>query len=340
VARFALTVPSSLAAGERWLLAGEHRTALRRVPAEDWIARAVCSPVARPGQVCQLFEVEAPLAPNEDHRLADQGGALGAAPLFRTGADVPAPPLELSASGVRADGCLVARATSSVSAAVVLRVAGPAGATGELPWPAVGSPSPVPFVLPPPFTGDQPVTWWLEGADWYGHWTQTAVQSERGVPLSLAITELLPNPLGPEPTTEFVEVRNLGPAAVDLGGLLLDDGGGQPDTLPAASIPPNGYAVIVPVGYVAAAAREGAPAAGAVVVRVDSSLATSGLANAGEPLRLRFADGRVVSSYGGYENVSAAERAGRSVVRVGDTACDVAESFRLAERPTPGAPNL
>jgi uncharacterized protein YdeI (BOF family) len=54
---------------------------------------------------------------------------------------------------------------------------------------------------------------------------------------AVVINELLPNPVGSDTTTEFIEVRNTGDAAVDLGGWQLDDaeGGSAPYTIPSGT---------------------------------------------------------------------------------------------------------
>ncbi len=163
-----------------------------------------------------------------------------------------------------------------------------------------------------------------------------------GVPLNvplglmpLAITEVHANPAGAEPTQEFVELRNLGAAAVDVGGLAIADAKGM-DTLPAAVLAPGAYALVVAAGFDPASAKDTPPLPGTSLVRVDSRIGSDGLSNSGEPLRLLSAGGVVISSYSAAIDVSASAWSGRSVHRVPEDACDQAPSW--TQRPSPATP--
>jgi hypothetical protein len=153
--------------------------------------------------------------------------------------------------------------------------------------------------------------------------------------LPLAITEVHANPAGPEPAQEFVEVRNLGSAALNVGGLAIADAKGM-DLLPDAVIDAGAYALIVPSGFDAASAKDTPPLAGTPLVRVDSRIGSDGLSNGGEAVRLLSADGGVISSYSAALDVSATAWAGQSVHRVPETACDQAPSW--TQRPLPATP--
>jgi len=152
----------------------------------------------------------------------------------------------------------------------------------------------------------------------------------------IAITEVLANAAGPEPAQEYVELRNLGPDAVSLSGLRLEDSKGG-DDLPAETLAPDGYALVVASGYDAAQGQDPAPRAGTLLVRVDARLGADGLANGGELVRLMSGD-TVVSSYGGWVSVSAGSWSGKGVHRLVQSACDRPDAWSRAPLDaTPGA---
>lgn len=153
--------------------------------------------------------------------------------------------------------------------------------------------------------------------------------------LPLAITEVHANPAGPEPAQEFVEVRNLGAQAVNVGGLVIADAKGM-DTLPEGLVEAGAYALIVPSGFDPASAKDTPPLAGTALVRVDSRIGSDGLSNGGEALRLLSSGGVVISSYSAAVDVSATAWAGQSVHRLPETACDQAPSW--TQRPLPATP--
>ncbi len=72
-------------------------------------------------------------------------------------------------------------------------------------------------------------------------------------------------------------------------------------------------------------------------MRVDSRLGSDGLSNSGEVVKLVQGDS-VVSSYGGWVDVSSSVWAGRSVHRLVQSACDRADAWNVTPLPpTPGA---
>jgi hypothetical protein len=151
----------------------------------------------------------------------------------------------------------------------------------------------------------------------------------------IAITEVLGNAAGPEPAQEYVELRNLGAQAVSLAGLRLEDAKGG-DDLPAETLAPDAYALVVPSGYAAAQGQDPSPRAGTLLVRVDTRIGSDGLANGGEQVRLLSGDA-VVSSYGGWVSVSASSWAGKGVHRLVQTACDRPDAWnRTPMDATPG----
>jgi hypothetical protein len=152
----------------------------------------------------------------------------------------------------------------------------------------------------------------------------------------VAITEVLANPAGPEPQQEYVELRNLGDADVPLAGLrLLDSKGG--DDLPAETLAPGGYALVVTATYDPSEGSDPAPRAGTLLLRVDTRLGADGLSNSGESVQLVMGDA-VVSSYGGWVSVSAGSWNGHAVHRLVQTACDSSNAWNHSPLPpTPGA---
>ncbi|HET6150370.1 MAG TPA: lamin tail domain-containing protein [Polyangia bacterium] len=155
----------------------------------------------------------------------------------------------------------------------------------------------------------------------------------------LAITEVLANPAGTEPAQEFVELRNLGDSDLSLAGLRLEDARGA-DVLPEATLAPGGYALLVPSSFDPQSTRDVAPRPGTLMVPIDARLGADGLSNAGEVVRLRLpgtAMEPIVSSYGGWVDVSAASAAGKSVHRLVDGACDHPTAWTRPPRAaTPG----
>jgi len=152
----------------------------------------------------------------------------------------------------------------------------------------------------------------------------------------IAVTEVLANAAGPEPAQEYVELRNLGSEAVPLGGLRLEDSKGG-DDLPPEVLAPGAYALVVTSTYDPAQGQDPAPRAGTLLVRVDSRLGSDGLSNGGEAVKLVQGDS-VVSSYGGWVDVSSSVWAGRAVHRLVQSACDRPDAWNATPLPpTPGA---
>ena len=80
-----------------------------------------------------------------------------------------------------------------------------------------------------------------------------------------------------------------------------------------------------------------APRAGTQLLRVDGRIGADGLSNGGEVTRLLRGD-EVVSSYGGWVDVSSVAWAGHAVHRLVETACDRRDAWNHGPLPrTPGA---
>lgn len=149
----------------------------------------------------------------------------------------------------------------------------------------------------------------------------------------IAITEVLANPVGPEPAQEWVELRNLGG---EPGGLGIADSRGA-DLLPAETLGPGAYALVVTSAYGSGKRRGPAAARGDAAPARRRRIGADGLSNGGEVTRL-LRGGEVVSSYGGWIDVSSVAWAGHSVHRLVETACDRRDAWNHRPLPTtPGA---
>ncbi len=144
-------------------------------------------------------------------------------------------------------------------------------------------------------------------------------------PPAIAITEVMANPVD-DRRDEWVEVLNLGPAAVDLRELRFFDGDAI-DSIEAfegggTTLQPGQFGVIVDRGYEGAYSID----ADALVVTVDDQTLGSGLSTS-DPVSLLLADGvTVVSAFSSPQDPGN----GRSVVRAPD-APDEEESWRPTE---------
>jgi len=159
-----------------------------------------------------------------------------------------------------------------------------------------------------------------------------AVREERGRPV---LSEVLSNPLGPEPESEWVELVNVGRAPLDLAGWVLEDADGGV-TLPSVTLPPGGVGLVVRQDFVPASSGDVAPAADAVPIFV-AELGDGGLSNSGEVLRLRAPTGELVS-----EVPAAKTAAGQSLARRDLLAPDWPSSFGPHASPgaSPGSANV
>ncbi len=148
----------------------------------------------------------------------------------------------------------------------------------------------------------------------------------------LRITELLPNPPqgGGDAEYEWIEVGNVGTAAVSLAGLILVDNHGR-IALPTLTLPPGG-------AFVVAGPR--AAIGDALALRRGEGL-FNGLGNSGDRLALATEGGAVIDalSYGSDGSVDQpplrAPPQGRSLQRRFDAAGRLLEAV-VAELPSPG----
>lgn len=151
---------------------------------------------------------------------------------------------------------------------------------------------------------------------------------------SLVLTEVLANPLGPEPDSEWVEMANVGRAGVSLAGYRLSNGK-DVTLLPNVWLDAGAVGLIVTPEFEAGSGGDVVPS-GAARPIVVPKLGGAGLTNAGELVQLLDAEGRVVS-----EIPALGAAAGVSLARVHVLSPDVPASFRRHGAPgaSPGGPN-
>jgi len=164
----------------------------------------------------------------------------------------------------------------------------------------------------------------LDGTVLVGEPIAVAADDDEAHPV--AIVRVHPNPVGPEPAQEFLELENVSASPVELEGWeLTDDPEKVGDLLPAFTLLPGARVRVAGKGH--DPAFPGEPPADGDVLVLGSSLANAGLGNGGEPLYLFDSFGWLVSRYGGW--IDTGEAPGLSVRRAAPTACDVPASWEL-----------
>jgi hypothetical protein len=309
-------------------------------------ATGVSDATACDGGVCYTGTLGGPLPPSASCRVELGAGGLdgaghalapGLIGAFDTAAVPDETPPVISAVAIQMAGpCLaVTFSTDEVATGTVVLGAGdveassPAGA-GETSF-AVA----VPVAGLPPSTAATIVVRAVDRAGNVAESAPLAWQTPAALP-PVAITEVLANPLGPEPAQEWVELRNLGSDVVSLAGLGIADSRGA-DLLPTTTLGPGEYALVVTSAYDPGNGADPPPRPGTHLLRVDGRIGADGLSNGGEVTRLLQGDA-VVSSYGGWIDVSSVAWAGHSVHRLVETACDGRDAWNhVPLPPTPGS---
>ena len=159
---------------------------------------------------------------------------------------------------------------------------------------------------------------------------------------SVIVTEVLANPKDSEPDGEFVELLNIGSAPVSLEGWRLsDDLEDDGDPLPGETLFPGEFALVVSSDYDPFNGEDPAPASNALMLYLESSLGSGGLANKGEPVFLKNADGVVVSALQDPPDLSSSKYNGVSMEFSAPEGCGVGLSWQKNRdgTSTPGAPN-
>jgi len=182
----------------------------------------------------------------------------------------------------------------------------------------------------------------LQVVGFLGHGPTVDLTLETTEPLpAVSIDEVRADPEGPEPDQEYVELWNRGDDPVPLAGLFLADAPddeGDPLGDDAPVLPPDGRALVVADTFDPAHPADPPVPPGVPLVRIGSSLASSGLSNGGEPLFLRDFERRRLSA----SPRAPAPRPGRCLIRVADDPRTGAEAaFALTDEGgcTPGAPS-
>jgi hypothetical protein len=153
---------------------------------------------------------------------------------------------------------------------------------------------------------------------------------------TVSIAEVRSDPRGPEPAQEYVELFNYGPSAIDLGGFAISDRADREGDVIAEGVvlSAGGRVLVVPSGFEPESEADPPVPPGALLARVDGSIGSAGLSNAGEPLYLRDPDGRRVSAAPPF----ASEPGACLVRRAEHPRTGVAGAFELRSPCTPGTP--
>lgn len=117
---------------------------------------------------------------------------------------------------------------------------------------------------------------------------------------TVVITEVLADPLGPEPAQEFVEIFNYGLQAVDLSNWMIDDEADCNGDLIAEGtwLHPGQAAILVSDKYNPENPVDVSPPPGTLIIDIGASIGTSGLKNSvSESIELYDATGALVSQF-------------------------------------------
>ncbi|HEY0714803.1 MAG TPA: hypothetical protein VGF45_19135, partial [Polyangia bacterium] len=109
------------------------------------------------------------------------------------------------------------------------------------------------------------------------------------------------------------------------------------DPLPAIEVPPGARLLVVGANFDPRSPTDVHPSPDTSILRVPGRIGRDGLGQKGEIIRLRAADQRTESIYGGWTDTSRSVWAGRSVRRQPESACDHPSVWsRSPQPPTPG----
>ncbi len=163
----------------------------------------------------------------------------------------------------------------------------------------------------------------LEGTLFFGN--QMEFEPATGE-IPVIIETVHPNPFGPEPAQEFIELRNISSQAVDLEGFEITDHLEKSgDLLPPFILLPGDLVRVAGKNYDPTSPVDPPPVSDVIVL--DSSLANAGLANKGEPVYLFDTRGELISRYGGWFDTTRHE--GLMIRRKTPCACDVKSSWHF-----------
>ena len=154
----------------------------------------------------------------------------------------------------------------------------------------------------------------LTAYDAAGNAIEVAFALRTEVPLAdVIVSEVRHDPSGPEPAQEYVELANGSDVEIALAGFSISDRAETlGDVLPqGARIAPFGRVLLVPDAFDPDHADDVRVPNGVVLVRIGSSIASSGISNGGEALFLRDASARRVAEAPAIASVGE----GRCIVR-------------------------
>ncbi len=133
---------------------------------------------------------------------------------------------------------------------------------------------------------------------------------------SVSITEVLADPIGPEPAQEFVEIVNFGLKEIDISGWMVDDNGDANGSLiPDGTIlSPGQVGVLVSSSFDNGDTQDPSPHPEARTIVLESSVGSNGLKNSeAETVELYDEEGTLVSQYRGQ---AGNPKEGHSVIRL------------------------
>ena len=151
---------------------------------------------------------------------------------------------------------------------------------------------------------------------------------------AITISEVRADPRGPEPHQEYVELVNFGAVPLSLQDhRIADRADREGDAIGPATLPPRGRVLLVAPTFDAEHPDDPAVPPGTPLLRLEGSIASGGLSNAGEPLYLRDPEGRRLSMV----PALASPGAGRCWARVDDSRSGDPARF-VARECRPGLP--
>jgi len=160
----------------------------------------------------------------------------------------------------------------------------------------------------------------------------------------VSITEVLADPIGPEPAQEFVEIANFGSLEVDISGWMVDDNedANGPLIPEGTMLGPGQVGVLVSASFDVNDNQDPAPDPTALMIVLETSVGSNGLKNSeAETIELYDNEGTLVSQYRGQ---AGNPKEGHSVIRLLSELPDgdlFAFDLEPNPTPTPGqAPSL
>lgn len=151
----------------------------------------------------------------------------------------------------------------------------------------------------------------------------------------VVLSEVYANPVGAEPTQEWIELYNDGFVEVSLAGVRLEDAGGEA-VLPDLLLAPGAFVVLAMEAFELDDGFDTPTPATCPLARLEA-LGKNGLSNSGEPLTLTGPSGEVWSRF----RPLAASKPGESAIRTTpDAFDDDATAFAMTAHVTPCAPNV